>query len=88
MLAHLPERPTAGLTANGYRDSLGQQQTVRNEVAVPGIDDHLDRLAQQIAFNELNLHVLGFSAQTFGASKTEPGALAWNITGECASNSG
>src|SRR5581483_11676008 len=50
------ERLGSSLPLDGSRNPLRQQQPPGNNVAVPGVDNDLDRLGQQIAFDDFGLH--------------------------------
>ena len=54
-LAKLPERPGPGSLLDRPGDSLGKEQPPRDDVAVPGVGDHFNRLVEQVALDEVEL---------------------------------
>lgn len=57
MLSEFPERLVAPALFDRTGDSLGQQQPPRNEVSIPGVDDAVDVLIEQVAVDDLQIHV-------------------------------
>ena len=47
----------AGAAFDGARHALRQQQPPRNNVAVPGVDDDLYVLVEEVAVNDFDLHI-------------------------------
>ena len=56
MFGQFAKGGTASPFFNGSRNALGQQQPLGNDVPIPGIDDHLHRLVEEIALDELAFH--------------------------------
>ena len=55
-LAKFAERSVAAAFFNRTRNALRQEQSPRNDVAVPRVHDHIDILVEKVAINGLEMH--------------------------------
>ena len=56
LAAQLPEGGVAGSTLDGAGYTLRQKQPPGNDIAVPGVDDGFDFLAEEVAIDEFQVH--------------------------------
>jgi hypothetical protein len=62
VLGKFLERAETATPLDRPRHALGQEQPPGNDVAVPGVDDHVNVLIEEIALYDLNVHSVVLSA--------------------------
>ena len=69
VLAKFFERLCTASMLDCPRDALGQQEPPRDDVAVPGVDDHVNGLVEQIALDDGHIHGAALRALQWAIEK-------------------
>jgi hypothetical protein len=62
MFPEFPERAGATTPFDRPGHALWEQEPPRDDVPIPGIDDHVNVLVEEIALDDLNVHSVILSA--------------------------